>query len=677
MGSLLLKMVTCLIPLAMKYSLVFYLLMCLCCLQANAQLSDSLYKSLPDTLKPKKKLAITDQERIKLINETDQPFQLHYYNDFQDITLQLEKYIDSVQDRVEKIPYANAIASFYMSTDEQEKYFLWEKKLAAYGEGATKYQYYICNAYANMSIYYSSRSKQDSAIALLHKGLDIANKNTDGENLQYILYYGYIQVYRYLNLYATALEYIDKYLKALPAKDKWNDAYTEVVMSKANVYAHLFRNEKKPAYADSVKTLVQQTMLAKKNEAAYWYFLCYFYQGFLAYYQQQYQQAIRYFDLALSPAYKPMQGYRFYLAQLYKNASLIALGRPEGVGGLISVSIPAKDFQGHKEANRVLYQYYTQHKDYQKALAHYEQYKAWADSVDVIGQRGKVFEAEQKYSVAQKEAAIAQLRNKNLEEKNAKRDVVIISLIVLISLLLLYLYNRRQLTKRVLEGQQLADRLQTMEKAMTIQQVRQRTENESALNAQRKSISRNMHDEVSSSVATLRFLIKDRIGHTKNKETKQVLAELEDETTEVYQQIRDFMHRLHISDPTPAYDVIDFLDNLSLTFGSGSSLQVNTRYDADCIERHFTPIHHTEVYLFIKEVVTNAMKHSGASRLTIDVYAKNDSMYIDVRDNGKGIDSTNRGIGMESMQDRMKILGGEATFWTDSGLHIQARFPIG
>ena len=653
-------------------------LLVLICVVAKAQLSHSLYKALPDTLRPKNKLALTDEERIKLINETDQPLQLHYHEDFQAITSQLEMHIGSVQDKVEKIPYANSIASFYMSTDEREKYFLWEKKLAAYGEGATKYQSYICWAYTNMSLIYSASGRQDSAIALLHKGLDIANQNTNGEKLQYILYYGYIQVYRHLNLYSTALDYINKYLKAVPDKDKWNDGYTEIVMNKASVYANLFRNENKAAYADSVKTVVQQTMLIKKKDAAYWYFLCYFYLGFLEYYSQHYPEAIRYFDLALSPVYRDMQGYRFYLPQLYKNASLIALGRQEGVQGLLGVSIPTNDFQAHKEADRVLSHYYTQHKNYQKALAHYTQYRAWADSIDVIGQRGRVFEAEQKYSVAQKEADIAQLETKNLQAQTTRNTIVAASVsVILLLILLFYLRNKRLQAQRLAERHKLSDELHKLEDEMNVKSAQVQVENAMAMLEQRKLISQNMHDEVSTSLVTLQYYVADLKLRAKDKDVSKILDDIEQETHQVYVQAREFMHQLYNSAIQIQYNVVDFLRSLSLRFSEGSILQVVTDVDEEAIQRYFTPLHHNELYRVIKEAVTNSMKHAGATQLTIHVQFRNGVFYFSIADNGKGFTSSNSsGMGMKNLSERIALLNGTLHLKsTDAGTELSGSFP--
>jgi signal transduction histidine kinase len=135
------------------------------------------------------------------------------------------------------------------------------------------------------------------------------------------------------------------------------------------------------------------------------------------------------------------------------------------------------------------------------------------------------------------------------------------------------------------------------------------------------------------------------------------------------------MLRLQTSNKQLTYNVADFLENLSITFGPGSSLLVNTAYDKENVEKYFTDRHHTETYLFIKEGVTNAMKHADASKIQIQVYLKEGNFHVSIADNGKGAEQTGKGIGMASMGERMKALGGKARFWTDAGMHVLGSFP--
>lgn len=73
----------------------------------------------------------------------------------------------------------------------------------------------------------------------------------------------------------------------------------------------------------------------------------------------------------------------------------------------------------------------------------------------------------------------------------------------------------------------------------------------------------------------------------------------------------------------------------------------------------------TSLHLFrmIQEMMHNAMKHSGASKLHIQLKEKKRKIYLFYKDNGMGIMNKNtspgNGLGMQSIQNRAEMLGGK------------------
>ncbi|MBD8897501.1 ATP-binding protein [Rhodanobacter sp. DHG33] len=64
---------------------------------------------------------------------------------------------------------------------------------------------------------------------------------------------------------------------------------------------------------------------------------------------------------------------------------------------------------------------------------------------------------------------------------------------------------------------------------------------------------------------------------------------------------------------------------------------------------------------FLQEALTNVLKHSGASKVHVDVQRSGDHLRAGVRDDGRGFDPANhgsRGAGLASMQSRAARLGG-------------------
>jgi signal transduction histidine kinase len=89
-----------------------------------------------------------------------------------------------------------------------------------------------------------------------------------------------------------------------------------------------------------------------------------------------------------------------------------------------------------------------------------------------------------------------------------------------------------------------------------------------------------------------------------------------------------------------------------------------------------------DVYRIAEEALNNILKHSGASRLSVTLSTLEDRVCLDIEDNGKGFNAElsgrNCGIGLESMCERAKQLGGilEITSTPGTGTHIRLCVPL-
>ena len=79
----------------------------------------------------------------------------------------------------------------------------------------------------------------------------------------------------------------------------------------------------------------------------------------------------------------------------------------------------------------------------------------------------------------------------------------------------------------------------------------------------------------------------------------------------------------------------------------------------------------TAVYRIFQEALTNVARHSGASRVWVDLQEKAGEIVLKVRDNGAGIDldklSRNRSLGIIGMRERSRLLGGDLSIDGDEG----------
>jgi signal transduction histidine kinase len=77
------------------------------------------------------------------------------------------------------------------------------------------------------------------------------------------------------------------------------------------------------------------------------------------------------------------------------------------------------------------------------------------------------------------------------------------------------------------------------------------------------------------------------------------------------------------------------------------------------------------VYRIVQEALANAEEHADARRISVSVEHDGDRLYISIQDDGKGFAAETtvlqRGIGLATMQERARILGGTLSVWSEQG----------
>ena len=98
---------------------------------------------------------------------------------------------------------------------------------------------------------------------------------------------------------------------------------------------------------------------------------------------------------------------------------------------------------------------------------------------------------------------------------------------------------------------------------------------------------------------------------------------------------------------------------------------------------HYLLDKHHEIILFrlTQEALTNAIKHSSASRLEVEAEYCPDCFKLNVLDNGVGFDydSTNQlGLGLRNFRNRTSLIGGEYQVLSkpQQGTQVQFRLPL-
>ena len=84
-----------------------------------------------------------------------------------------------------------------------------------------------------------------------------------------------------------------------------------------------------------------------------------------------------------------------------------------------------------------------------------------------------------------------------------------------------------------------------------------------------------------------------------------------------------------------------------------------------------------DIAAFVREGLTNAVRHSGAGAATVDVVATADEITVAVADNGRGIGDTGRRSGLKNLSERAERRAGALDIEsTAEGTRLRLRLPV-
>jgi two-component system sensor histidine kinase UhpB len=205
------------------------------------------------------------------------------------------------------------------------------------------------------------------------------------------------------------------------------------------------------------------------------------------------------------------------------------------------------------------------------------------------------------------------------------------------------------------------------------QEIRQRMEQE------HKSLAHELHDELGQHVTAIKSLGVSIIrrcdgGGTEIGKAAEMVVESADQ---IHTAMRQMLTRLRPAS-LDQFGLGDALDDLVSDWSikhPEKRFTFNTNRDPG----NLPPVLATTAYRIAQESVTNAVKHSGASRIDIRLHL-DDKLDLQIEDNGCGLSDTDShaGYGLAGMMERAAALAGTLDIAESSsgGVRITAVLPI-
>jgi PAS domain S-box-containing protein len=192
---------------------------------------------------------------------------------------------------------------------------------------------------------------------------------------------------------------------------------------------------------------------------------------------------------------------------------------------------------------------------------------------------------------------------------------------------------------------------------------------------ERSRIARELHDDIGQRLSLLAVNLEG-LSNPDESPLPVDAYELHRMASEIAGDIQSLSHRLH----SPRLSLLG-LPAAMRHFCGEFSQQHKVAIDLECHDVPGPIPSDVSLCLFriLQEALHNAAKHSGAQQFEVKFWAAPPDLHLVVADRGRGFDVTSakagRGIGLASMEERIKLVGGELAVESrpDIGSTIRAR----
>lgn len=494
-----------------------------------------------------------------------------------------------------------------------------------------------------------------SAVPFGSEALELAEKMND----TLLLAHGYLGLgYIFLmdNYDSAAKKYIDKAALLLPAINNDttvlmrvlnNQAVYEMMVTK-NLPRAMDITKQELAIARSRNNLDNLTSAFNNMTGVY-------------YYAQKPDSALMYIDSTIELCRQVNNKFKLATTFINKSSFCLDLKKTDMAARYAdSAALLFGSLKLHKpEVPLARYLVLKEKKEFAGALTAFELY----DSLNRVVQANRevvladLLESEQKVSSIEQ-----QMRTKDLEHQaniasyeRKKTAAIVLGAGLLVMLLLLgYIYKGEVRRRKLAQNNLVQAESLLRERTMLLSETRQNTINrsyESEMEAFRRKLSMELHDNVAGALAGMKFKLS-------MLPPSALAGEVIDNIGKIYEKVRSISHGLVSYKPTA--DFPEEIRRLVTGYLQGLPLKVTLSISNEAQLNQLPSMLKEQIHLIIQEILANVIKHSGATSFSVTVSVSDQQVLLGFADNGCGfeVEKIKSGIGLQNINRRLHELNG-------------------
>lgn len=220
--------------------------------------------------------------------------------------------------------------------------------------------------------------------------------------------------------------------------------------------------------------------------------------------------------------------------------------------------------------------------------------------------------------------------------------------------------DRRRFSTTEVDG--VADFASRVTIALELAHAREEAQR-SLLADDRRRIARDLHDHVIQELfgtgLTLQAVVGRMSPGVDNKRIEQCIDQLDDAISQIRTVVFALSHR---DESSLRHRVLDVVADLSATLERPPAIRFNGPVD-----HAITGPLSGEVVGVVRELLSNAVRHSQAHRITVEITTTDELVTVAVEDDGVGLGDTTRRSGLDNLTEKAAARGGDFTMESAPG----------
>lgn len=229
-------------------------------------------------------------------------------------------------------------------------------------------------------------------------------------------------------------------------------------------------------------------------------------------------------------------------------------------------------------------------------------------------------------------------------------------------------------------GEKLQNQVKSLQRMADENASFAKSAHKAAVMEERQRLARDLHDSVSQQLFALTMLSEAALKQidTNPELAKEQLFEVTSAGVIAQSEMRALLLHLrpvYLSGEPLTKGVRQLIGDLQQKCPINFDIQMDEELElTDTTEEH--------VFRIIQESLANILRHSHATKVTLNIFRKNDELFVHVSDNGQGFNidkhiKQKTSYGLKTMQERSEELGGTFNIRSkeNEGTYIDIRIP--